>query len=171
MHRLVGTYHARQVDRSIGHDGNLVDNGRVRLHFQLGAKYGFVIRNMSDEDLFPYLLYFDPDQYTIQVSYQPWYLPENPHFRPLPRNGSVSVGMASEPAFEFGLEPGEQTNSGFLKLFVSTEYFDLGWTRRWTSPFDSKVQITPVPEKPFADARRWDAVHVVLTMTSGYSGL
>ncbi|KAJ7167522.1 hypothetical protein C8R46DRAFT_1093281 [Mycena filopes] len=163
MHRLVGAYHARRVDHSVGHGGNMVDNGRVRLRSQPGAKYGFVIRNNSDEDLFPYLLYFDPDRYTIQ----PWYLPDNSQSGPLPRNGSIGVGMAGEPAFEFTLEPGEQTSSGFVKFFVSTEYVDFGWARQWRSPFDSRFDAIPVPENIFTDAGRWDALHVVLTMTRG----
>jgi hypothetical protein len=45
----------------------MVENGEARFASEVGAKYGFTIRNTSSEDLFPYLFYFDPDAYTIQV--------------------------------------------------------------------------------------------------------
>jgi hypothetical protein len=45
----------------------MIKDGEVRLTSEVGAQYGFTIRNNSDEELFPYLFYFDPETYTIQV--------------------------------------------------------------------------------------------------------
>jgi hypothetical protein len=68
MHRLMGDYPQRKPDPRVGKDGNMVENGEVRFASEVGAKYGFTIRNASVEELFPYLFYFDPDAYTIHVS-------------------------------------------------------------------------------------------------------
>jgi hypothetical protein len=68
MHRLVGDFPGRTPDRSVGHGGNMIANNEVRFRSEKGAKYGFTIRNNSDEDLFPYLFYFDPSSYSIDVS-------------------------------------------------------------------------------------------------------
>jgi hypothetical protein len=65
MHRLLGEYPFRRPDLQ---DGNMMKDGAVRLTSKADAKYGFTIRNMSDEDVFPYLFYFDPQTCTIQAS-------------------------------------------------------------------------------------------------------
>jgi hypothetical protein len=67
INRLLGDYPQRKPDPRTGQDGNMVENGEARFASEVGAKYGFTIRNTSSEDLFPYLFYFDPDAYTIQV--------------------------------------------------------------------------------------------------------
>ncbi|KAJ6511652.1 hypothetical protein DFH09DRAFT_1333790 [Mycena vulgaris] len=66
MHCLVGEHPGRRPDLSVGRDGNIIHNHKVRLSSEAGTKYGFTIRNESEEDLFPYLLYFNPDEYTIE---------------------------------------------------------------------------------------------------------
>jgi hypothetical protein len=45
----------------------LIKDGVVGLTSEVGAQYGFTIRNTSEGDLFPYLFYFDPETYTIKV--------------------------------------------------------------------------------------------------------
>jgi hypothetical protein len=64
MHRLRGEYPCCTPDLEVG---NLIKDGAVQLTSEVGARYGFRIHNMSDEDLFPYLFYFDPETYMIQV--------------------------------------------------------------------------------------------------------
>jgi hypothetical protein len=64
MHRLVGEYPCCTSDLQVG---NMIKDGVVQVTSKAGAKYGFTIRNTSDEDLFPYLFYFDPETYTVQV--------------------------------------------------------------------------------------------------------
>jgi hypothetical protein len=65
MHRLRGEYPCCTPDLQVG---NLIKDGVVGLTSEVGAQYGFTIRNTSDEGLFPYLFYFDLETYTIQVS-------------------------------------------------------------------------------------------------------
>ncbi|KAJ7937932.1 hypothetical protein B0H13DRAFT_1852220 [Mycena leptocephala] len=126
MHRLKGEYPNRETDST-----NMVKDGEVRFASKAGAKYGFIICNMSAEDLFPYLFYFDPEEYTIQCFYKP----AGAHGRaPLPTNGTLTIGMDSERAFEFTLPPGEESSSGFFKLFVQE-----------LSPFDPQFNGTRGP--------------------------
>ena len=67
LHRLKnGTAQswARVPDESIG---NLLAGNHARLVRDANALYGLTIVNRSDQNLFPYLFYFDPSDYTIQV--------------------------------------------------------------------------------------------------------
>ncbi|KAJ7905991.1 caspase domain-containing protein [Mycena leptocephala] len=147
MHRLRGEYPCCTPDLQVG---DMIKDGEVRLTSEVGAKYGFTIRNMSDEDLFPYLFYFDPETYTIQN----WYSPAGAGVEPpLPSGATVTIGMGSERAFDFTLLPGEESSCGFLKLFVTSEYIDLGWIQQELSPFDSRFHYSPAkpPPAPFED--------------------
>ncbi|KAF7356225.1 hypothetical protein MVEN_00953900 [Mycena venus] len=124
MHRLQGVYPARHPDLN----GNVVKNSEVQLPSDAGAVYGFTIRNDSCYGVFPHLFYFDLKTKTIQS----WYSPA----ASLPSGGMVSLGMGSDPAFDFTLLPGELSSPGFLKLFVMTEYIDLRRIQQELSPFD-----------------------------------
>ncbi|KAF8214404.1 hypothetical protein K438DRAFT_1001915 [Mycena galopus ATCC 62051] len=168
MHRLVGKYPGRKPDRSVGLDGNIVVHGEVHLTAQADAKYGFTIRNMSPVDLFPYLFFFDPEEYTIKC----WYSPTSMHdAAPLKSNSVVIVGMGSECAFEFPatLPRGVSSSFAFLKLFVSTEPLDLTWIRQETTPLDPKFMG---PER-FSGGKEslnskptWRALKIVMTLTA-----
>lgn len=64
MYSLGGEYWARVPNLELGN--LLVDNeGRFRLEPE--GKYGFAICNYSQYDLFPYLFYFDPATYSVDV--------------------------------------------------------------------------------------------------------
>ncbi|KAJ6582092.1 hypothetical protein B0H19DRAFT_523922 [Mycena capillaripes] len=165
MHRLRGQFPTREPDPNFGENGNLVVDGAVRFRSDEKAKYGLTIRNTSPEDLFPYLFYFDPEDYTIQK----WYLPQHRDIvPPLPANtGTVTVGMGGEKALEFVLPTGQRKSSGFLKLFVTHDFVDLAWIEQITSPFDANFtgRLKIVREKLDRE-RTWDALTVTLTMTS-----
>ncbi|KAJ7872051.1 caspase domain-containing protein [Mycena leptocephala] len=164
MHRLLGKYPFCRPDVQ---DGNMIKDGEVRLTSEVDAQYGFTIRNMSDEGLFPYLFYFDPKTCTIQN----WYSPAGASVEPpLQRGTMVTIGMGSERAFDFTLSPGELSSCGFLKLFVTSEYIDLGWIQQELSPFDPRFVGTGrlrMPHEPL-DLRdaMWDAQTVTLTITA-----
>ena len=55
----------RVPDKTIG---NLFVDNDVRLLREAGAQYGLAIINRSTHDLFPYLFYFDPSDYSIMVN-------------------------------------------------------------------------------------------------------
>lgn len=64
MHNLIGEYPLRVPNPEVG--DMIVDN-EVRFQLETEAKYGFAICNYSQHDLFPYLFYFDPAAYSIDV--------------------------------------------------------------------------------------------------------
>ncbi|KAJ7894365.1 hypothetical protein B0H13DRAFT_2276433 [Mycena leptocephala] len=168
MHRLLGEYPFCRPDLQ---DGNMIKDGEVRLTSEIDTQYGFTIRNTSDENLFPYLFYFDPETYTIQNWYSPAGVDVEP---PLPSEGMVTIGMGSERAFNFTLSPGELSSCGFLKLFVTSEYIDLGWIPQELSPFDPRFEGTgrmrishePLDLRTTRWNARWDALIVTLKITA-----
>ncbi|KAI9461121.1 caspase domain-containing protein [Boletus coccyginus] len=96
----------------------------------LGPRYGFTLENHSEVDLFPYLFYFDPSDYSVQAWYTP---PSSTMLAPLKRrnpDGAPSLlavgygGFGTDP-IEFYLPPGCQTDSGFLKVFLATTHADM----------------------------------------------
>jgi hypothetical protein len=96
----------------------------------LQARYGFTLENSSEVDLFPYFFYFDPLDYSVQA----WYIPPSPTMlAPLGRsraNGTPSFfalgygGFGTNP-IEFYLPDERDTDSGFLKVFLTTTYVDM----------------------------------------------
>ncbi|KAJ7847293.1 caspase domain-containing protein [Mycena leptocephala] len=164
MHHLMGDYPQRKPDPRVGKDGNMVENGEVRFASEVGAKYGFTIRNASAEELFPYLFYFDPDAYTIHLLYEP---AGARVMAPLLCENTVTIGMGSEAAFEFTLPVGEQCSSGLLKLFVSNVYIDLEWIQQEVSPFNPLFGGARKPHRALdALGPTWDALTVIVTMTA-----
>ncbi|KAJ7828881.1 caspase domain-containing protein [Mycena leptocephala] len=172
MHRLRGEYPCCTPDLQVG---NLIKDGVVGLTSEVGAQYGFTIRNRSKNDLFPYLFYFDPETYTIQS----WYSPAGAGVEPpLQSKGMVTSGMGSERAFDFTLSPGELSSCGFLKLFVTSDYIDLGWIQQELSPFDPRFVGTGrlrMSHEPL-DLRMSDAVktHIIAfssQLDPGFEGI
>ncbi|KAJ7899316.1 caspase domain-containing protein [Mycena leptocephala] len=155
MHRLRGEYPCCTPDLEVG---DMIKDGEVRLTSEIGSVYGFTIRNTSDKDLFPYLFYFDPETYTVQNWYSPAAAGVEP---PLRSVGMVTIGMGSERAFDFTLSPGELSSCGFLKLFVTSEYIDLGWIQQELSPLDPRFVGTGrfrTSHEPLDLRTRWDAI-------------
>ncbi|KAJ7738192.1 caspase domain-containing protein [Mycena metata] len=169
MHRLRGTRGVtRTPDPNFGNNGNLVTDGVVKLISDEAAVYGFTVRNESARDVYPYLFYFDPLQYTIQLWYEP---PDSRAACPLSAHGSLTIGLGTENAFEFSLEPNESKSSGFLKLFVASQPLELKGIQQRESPLNTSfrgrqrgveesVQLDLVK-----DVEAWDALEVLLTMT------
>ncbi|KAJ7148498.1 caspase domain-containing protein [Mycena crocata] len=164
MHRLMGKYPGRKPDPTVG---NMIRLHEARFRSQQGARYGFTICNETDTDLFAYLFYFDPTDYTILC----WYKPEGVQVRsPLRSHGGrATVGMGGEKAFEFLLPEKMTSSSGFLKLFVSTDHLNLDWIQQETSPFDQDFEGTDrlkMIRETFERIPKWDALCVLLTMTA-----
>ncbi|KAJ6548814.1 hypothetical protein B0H19DRAFT_1162092 [Mycena capillaripes] len=160
MHRLRGEHTQRTLDQNVGHQGNMIMDGTVRFTSEAGAKYGFTIRNTSPKALFPFLFYFDPDEYTIQE----WYSPG----RWLKSGETATIGSGAEQAFEFALLPGQHDSSGFLKLLMASDYVYPHWEQK--SPFDEAFKPAELMTvRELLDrfkAIEWDALTVMLTMTA-----
>jgi len=140
--------------------------------------YGLTIKNNSGRNLFPYLVYFDPSDYSIQVKplclhnvtryadpiTQSWYHPPSDTMAaPLARRGDKSselpVGYGSgDKALTFTLADGVTADVGFVKLFVSTSYLDMTALEQ-ESPFCSAVGAM---RRELFLAGKWDAWTYVL---------
>ena len=92
---------------------------------------------------------------------------------PLPSGGTVTLGMGSDPAFDFTLSSGELSSSGFLKLFVTRKYIDLGWMQQELSPFNQRFVGTGrlrMSDEPWSMSTIWDALTVTLAITARSDG-
>ncbi|KAJ7730003.1 hypothetical protein DFH07DRAFT_1066089 [Mycena maculata] len=162
MHRLKGEYPQRSPDRTVS---NMIKANKVHFRWEEGAWYGFTIRNNSNVDLFPYLFYFDPDDYTIECYYKPENLRDP---APLHNKRAVTAGLGGDPAFHFRLRTEQAESSGFLKLFVSTEPLDLAWIEQTKSPFAPDfpgIGRLAGGREVLQKKEEWNALHVVVTMT------
>jgi hypothetical protein len=118
-------------------------NGHAHIIEGHGKEYGFLISNHSNSNVFPYLFYFDPRGYQIKVSdsldkikrfqhsthmhlIQLWHPANEAIFAqngPSPSKMSLGFGIGGGNTFQFFLPsiPDVSSDTGFLKLFVSTE--------------------------------------------------
>ncbi|TFY54789.1 hypothetical protein EVG20_g9565 [Dentipellis fragilis] len=134
--------------------GNLVNEGQVQLEATATCDaprraYGVTIVNNSPRDLFPYLLYFNPNDLSISILY----LPTNKTAPTLRRHNSVSVGYGSDtPALLFDLPDDLSLDSGLIKLFVSAHYIDLRWIAQVMKPAVGDAERRTTKPKPVV----WD---------------
>ncbi|KAJ7286518.1 caspase domain-containing protein [Mycena rebaudengoi] len=166
MYSLSGEQGYRIPDQKVG---NMVVENEVQFRLDRNAKYGFAIANHSKYDLFPYLFYFDPATYNIGA----WYLPASrTMLAPLPApNGAeptrvtVGYGAGGGYAFQFALPAGLRSDTGFLKLFVSTTYMDLTQIEQAGA---TEAAGTRRPRVEAVDAELWDAWDIPVTMFTDY---
>ncbi|KAF8894099.1 caspase domain-containing protein [Infundibulicybe gibba] len=102
---------------------NLLEDGKLKLPYERGTIYSVVIRNRSQLDLWPYLLYMDPNSYGITLLYRP-----DPALSPLPRGSHLEIGSGKpgSEALSFALPDNIHLDSGFLKLFLSSTPLAMG---------------------------------------------
>ncbi|KZT03693.1 uncharacterized protein LAESUDRAFT_331738 [Laetiporus sulphureus 93-53] len=126
--------------------------------------YGVTLVNRSKHDLYPYVFYFDPSDYSIQV----WYIPPSATMlAPLPRakNGEpskfpIGYGASGSDSIQFSLPHNLSMDSGFLKVFLSAAYVDMGIIQQ-TSPLTEFGRRARAETIPFDHI--WDAWIYVLT--------
>ncbi|KAF7333993.1 hypothetical protein MVEN_02303900 [Mycena venus] len=90
------------------------------LQNQKGIKYGIrLVGKLVQGYPFFYVFYMDPSDFSIQA----WHLPKPP---PNPASETVRIGYGAGGGYpiEFVLE-GKDYDTGFLKVFISTEYADM----------------------------------------------
>ncbi|KAF7339067.1 hypothetical protein MVEN_01983100 [Mycena venus] len=133
------------------------------------ARYGFTLCNKSCHDFFPYLFYFDPTEYTIEA----WYAPVAPTVKPPLARSPDGIQATRLPigygtggyAFEFDLPAGTTVDTGFLKVFISTEYLDIGWIQQ-KSPFhpDFLASGRKWKRETLEKGQVWDAFTAAIIM-------
>ena len=146
----------------------------------LDSYYGLTLINKSPYDLFAYVFYFDPMDYSITVSIflsssaatdwytQGWHLPTNENKAPLKKvaeKGHLEIGYGGGvyDSIKFSLREGVKRESGFLKVFVSTSYVDMSNFVETGYDFETGevargASMTKVPRKG-----GWSASTYVLT--------
>ncbi|KAJ7143187.1 caspase domain-containing protein [Mycena crocata] len=164
MHTLTGTWPTRDVS------DNIFVNNAVDVVWDKDARYGFTICNRSQYDLWPYMFYFDPAEYSIQTWYSP---PAGPTMEPPLKASSDGIEPKRLPigygaggfAFEFDLPEGKTVDTGFVKIFFATEYLDLEWIQQ-DSPFSSDVPRYGKREI-IQKGKAWDGFHSAITVRFG----
>ncbi|KAJ6622316.1 caspase domain-containing protein [Mycena sp. CBHHK59/15] len=106
---------------------NLFKKNIARLSIDnVSWKYGIKIVNKSDYGLYPYLFYFDPSDYCINLLYQPPFTATTP---PLEPGGFVTIGYGGAGGEPLQFQaPGGASDACFLKLIVSTQNINLDHT-------------------------------------------
>jgi len=145
--------------------GNVLINNDARLLVDGEALYGLDIINRSQHDLFPYLFYFDPSDYSISD----WYVPLSPTVSaplhgqqgPDPTRIPIGYGAGGGDPLVFTVNPGELSDTGFFKLFVFSKYIDMGWLRQ-PSAFESRER-RKVRRQP-QGVGMWDAWIAAVTV-------
>ncbi|KAJ7772891.1 caspase domain-containing protein [Mycena maculata] len=162
MHTLTGPFPVREPSADI------FVNKIAEVKYNKTRRYGFTLCNRSHYDLFPYLFFFDPEQYAIDVWYSP---PSRAMLPPLiaSRDGTTATRLpigygGGGYAFEFDLPEGKAVDTGFLKVFVSTEYLDMDWVTQ-KSPFDPDfAPRLGGGRETIEKGQVWDTFYAVITM-------
>ena len=79
-----------------------------------------------------------------------------------PTRVTAGYGAGGGYAFEFFLPDGQLSDTGFLKLFVSTNYVDLDWMAQ-LSPFDHHYQVR-FGRRGMPDTGIWDTSVAAVTV-------
>jgi hypothetical protein len=78
-----------------------------------------------------------------------------------PSKLSIGYGASGTDAIQFSLPPGARVDSGFLKVFVSSAYVDMGFLKQ-DSPLETPMRLARTVAPPFIHI--WDAWTFVLTV-------
>ncbi|KAF8993487.1 caspase domain-containing protein [Cyathus striatus] len=92
------------------------------------AIYGIKINNKSKVDLFVSVFYFDNSSWEILSYFEPPKALGGAVDPPLLRQNSLTIGYGASgfPPVNYFLRPEQDVDVGFIKLFISTKYIDLG---------------------------------------------
>ncbi|KAH7925516.1 hypothetical protein BV22DRAFT_1010987 [Leucogyrophana mollusca] len=147
---------------------NLLKNGEAKITHSTGASYAIVIQNHSDADLWPYLAYMDSNGVDIGLLYHPNPTTTTP---PLPKRSYIEIGCGDTPAgpLSFHIPDHRQTDSGFIKLFISTTYTSMGILEQSTRPSSSRGEpsIASAPQRRRTEhqPQNWDTAMACVSIT------
>jgi hypothetical protein len=104
-----------QQEYMVPGDEILFENQEALVALNEATIYCLVLHNYSKQPLFPYVFFFDPVTYGIEL----FYAPINPHEAPLKPGGELQLGRSSESmtAISFYMnEPGQSIDTAILKV-------------------------------------------------------
>ncbi|KAF8595038.1 hypothetical protein BDV93DRAFT_403076, partial [Ceratobasidium sp. AG-I] len=104
---------------------SLATGATAKLQADSKKRYGIKLSNTSNKDLFPYVLYYDLEDYSIGCLYGP---PGHTTSPPLVKiDGELPIGYGSSGLDPFQVEMSSNSSRelGFFVLFVSTHWVDM----------------------------------------------
>ncbi|KDN42034.1 hypothetical protein RSAG8_07079, partial [Rhizoctonia solani AG-8 WAC10335] len=120
--------------------GDSVPAGTVAtLHPDCDKVFGMELTNTSQENLFPYVLYYDFEDYSVGCLYEP---PGRSVKAPLPAGKSITIGYGSAGSQPFQVDftnPRSDKEYGAFVLMVFSEWVDVAYLQQ-DSPFG------PIPD-------------------------
>jgi hypothetical protein len=127
---------------------NLHRENVIDLTVKEGTKYGIKITNKSKVDLFVSAFYFDNSSWEILSYFEPPKALNGSVDPPLLAQNSLTIGYGASgfPPITYFLPPGQEIDVGFIKLFISTQYIDLGNIPQ-NSPFDESDRASGIEKK------------------------
>jgi hypothetical protein len=98
----------------LSHD--FIQDGRIKVNYQEGDRYGIILQNASLTLLFPYIFLFDTTTFSVVSYYQP--LSDEALLKP---GGKLQLGGSTEylEAITFGLSPGQTQDTSYMKVNFS----------------------------------------------------
>ncbi|ETW80513.1 hypothetical protein HETIRDRAFT_434594 [Heterobasidion irregulare TC 32-1] len=152
---------------------NLLIEGRANLSVEKGTIYSVVLENQSNIDLWPYLFWMDASGYIISSVYQP-----DPSIAsaPLAKRSHLQIGtgFTGSEALSFNLLDNDEYSSGFLKLFVSTNYVPMSIVEQGSNmgSGDAVKSVAsgaeePLPDLPETSKELWDTLVACVTIFRG----
>ncbi|KDR75149.1 hypothetical protein GALMADRAFT_226806 [Galerina marginata CBS 339.88] len=98
---------------------NYLQDGVAMIPYQRGAVYDISLQNTSQVNIWPYLLYMDPNHHNITILYTPDAASID---APLPSQGTLEIGAGSlgSEALSFTLADHSHLDFAYLKLFLSS---------------------------------------------------
>ncbi|KAF8607084.1 hypothetical protein BDV93DRAFT_519992 [Ceratobasidium sp. AG-I] len=154
------------AENSVDLFGESVSSGEVvEMQTDPDKHYGLTITNKSKRSLFPYVLYYDLEDYSIACLSAPASRTMRP---PLTPGGEMPVGYGNsdtDPLTVVASTTGAEVQTGFFVLFVSSQWVDISHIEQG-SPFGEAEgtrnhwEYQGPPEPPV-----WDTVVVRVSIT------
>lgn len=138
----------------------LAKGSMVRLKAEKEKSYGLKLTNDSEKGLFPYVLYYDLQDYSITSLYAP---PARTTDAPLPPLGELAIGYGDNGEYLLQITIADNVSQelGFFVLFVSTQWVD-GAHLIQGSPFEETREDKA--KHPDEEVGVWDTMAIsVLT--------
>ncbi|KAF8596664.1 hypothetical protein BDV93DRAFT_427035, partial [Ceratobasidium sp. AG-I] len=146
---------------------SIMTGSTVELQVDTNKQYGLMLTNNTGNDLFPYILYYDPHDYSISCLYSPpgtaTLAPLSELFRGVPGfpgHGGLPIGYgANGSPIHFRIPDDRSQDLGFLVLFVSTQRVDIEHITQ-DSPFEvtREAEVTDPIEDSYSNLNLWDTL-------------
>ncbi|ELU42943.1 caspase domain-containing protein [Rhizoctonia solani AG-1 IA] len=148
------------IYESVGNDlfGESVSNGTVTIiHPDPDKIYGLELVNNSTENLYPYILYYDFEDYSVTCLYEPAGRTVKP---PLPASKTLVIGYGSTGSQPFQVDftnPRSIKEYGAFVLLVASQWVDIGYLQQG-SPFENIPMDARGERRGSLDSIVWDNI-------------